>query len=484
MKPLRKYSALICLILSLAMLSSCGLVVINYPKKDTDTSAVTETEKVTETEADPGYDVIKRDTSVRARAFLRTIDSEDYTGAVIKIASVEPMLTSVDEAPQIVAKAVARRNQVVKDKLGVTFVTEATDTEKLFAELSASAKSGMYYTDLMILPQSSIASFAASGILFNLRSMPKLKLNEEYFNASSVAAGAAGYEAYAIASEATLTPTSLYAMYFSATRLNDLGIPLPYNTAKAGKWTWDEYYKLTADVGDWTKLTLGDCGDYAVDAAFASVGGRFINAGVMTKPTVAVTTEGSTPLLDIILPAFRDEKAITGEWASSQAFRDSSVFMIDTLDRMASLTPKAGDTMGRWGILPMPKASADVEYITLASPNALFMAVPSILASDERTALVLRAICAASADRIPYALMEHTQNTMLTDNESGLMLELIMKNIRYDFLYTAMLTYPEAQNGSNYAVRNTVLNGTDLTYGLDTNVPNSEKVLQDAFPMA
>ena len=471
--------------LAVSLLSSCGLIVINYPKDSAETTAQTETETETEalTEEDPKYKILRRDSSALARKYLKTIDKTDYTGAVVKIASVVPSLTDPDKAPQVISKAVARRNQLVKEKLGVSLVTVSTDATALFAELSASAKSGMYYTDLMLVPQNSVASFAASGLLFNLRSMPNLDLSEEYFNKSSVAALAAGYNAYGVAAHATLTPYTLPAMYFSADRLRGLGLSLPYQTVKDGKWTWDAYNKLTVDVGEWNKLTLGDCGDFCVDAAFASVGGKFVSAGVMTSPTVAVTTEGSTPLLDIIMPAFADEKAITGEWASSQAFRDSAVFMIDTLDRMQTLTPKDGDTMGRWGIVPMPKATEDAEYVTLASPLSTVFAVPSIVASDERTAMVLRTVCAASADRLPIAYREHTQNEMLPDNESALMLEMITDSVVYDFVYTAGSMYPEAQEASNYVVRNTVLYWTDLTYQLDMTVPAAEDVLRTAFPM-
>jgi len=469
----------VCFFLCASLLSSCGLIIINYPDKtEAETEAVTEAESETAEETQ-GYTVIERDSATKSREYLKTIEDEDFGGAIIKIASVNSMLTDDKEGVQVISKAVARRNQTVEDKLGIEIVSTSTDAIELFSELSASAKSGMPYADLIMVTQGSLASFAQSGLLFNLRSIPDMDLDKPYFNQSAVGAASVGYSAYAVAGDATVTPYSLYAMYVATDRLKSLGLSAPYDIAKNGKWTWDEYYRLTTDVGDFYKLTLGDCGDASVDAAYYSVGGSFISAGLLKTPTVAVTTETAEPLCSIISAAFNDEKSITNEWGNSQTFKDGAVFMIDTLGRMENIYQNGF----RFGILPLPKASEDSEYITLSSEDSLFLAVPSTLSFDERIAVVLSTFCAASADRIPVAFKEYAQNTMIQDNGSGIMLDLIMDNIKYDFLHTAMSLYPEAQNASNYCIRNVILYGEDLTYLLDRTVPQAESILKEAYPM-
>lgn len=479
MKP----SGIIGIILILAMalsLSSCGLIVINYPGKDDPSATETTAPEETEIE-DPGYDAVIRDYSAEAIKRLDAIESVDYNGAVVKIASAMPVLSDPDNAPEIVSPAVKKRNAMVEEKYNISIVTASVDNAELFAELSASKKSGMYYADLVTVPQDSLVSYIASGLLFNIRSMPKTDLSADYFNQYAVEAAAAGYGNYAVAGEATCSPYSLPAVFFSIDRLNELGLPLPYEKAENGEWTWDEFYKYLADVGEtYTPFCTGNAGDFAIDYSYYSVGGKFMNAGALKYPTVQMNEEESAPLIEKITRAFTDEAYLIGDAGGVGVFEDSAVFMIDTLDSLYTLS----DSEMKWGILPMPKMDAEQEtYISLASPNAPFFAVPSVLNSDDRTSLVLRSLFAASYGSIGEAFIQYTQNSMLRDNDSANMLELVLSDIRYDFAFTVNSMYAEAASATSYLLRNTVFGTAELGQALRNAVPRCESSLAAAFEM-
>ena len=470
---------ILAIILASAGLCSCGLIVINSPSVETDSSPVTDTPVTEPTGTETEYRKIVKDTSLRASEYLATIENANYEKSVVKIASAYPDLSDAENAPQVISYAVAERNALVNDKLGVELFTQKADAATIADTVKANAKSGMYYADLLMIPQRSVASLAASGVLFNLRSLPKLDLSAPYFNASSVAAGAAGYDSYAVAGEATYAPHTMWGTFFAKDRLASVTDVSPYELVKAGKWTFDAYYSLVAEAGEYATLSTGKWGDEAVDACWFAAGKTLMSAGVRKYPLIAINSATADADLSLFMPMFTDSRALCRDRGGTGAFVSSALFMTDRLDAMYSL---ASCGIG-WGLLPMPKASEDQEkYITLASGDSLMIAVPSVLLSDVRTSQVLRAICAASAGRIPQAFVDHAQTTLLCDNESAIMLDTILANVRYDFAYTVGDDYPATFSATAFALRNAVFDGESAEATIEYYRYACESALAAAFP--
>ena len=250
MKPERIAAVVLLLCTVAALLSSCGFIVINRPGGESADSQTSEIEQTTAPETEPPYHGVTEDFSAQAKEYLDGVAGIDCGGAVIKIVSTSPELTGEDSAPEIISRAVKERNAAVEEKYNISLVTASADSATMYAELSASLKSGMYYADMLNFPQSTIPSLAAAGMLYNLRSMPGMKLDAPYFNQSAVEAASAGYRILAVAGEATYSPYSFPAVFFSVDKLNAAGLELPYKSAKAGTWTWDEFYSYcTAALG-------------------------------------------------------------------------------------------------------------------------------------------------------------------------------------------------------------------------------------------
>lgn len=478
----KSFIPIICILLA-AALTSCGVIVIHFPGK-TGGDETAETELTTEAETDAvtgePYSRVVKDTEKRAEEYLATIEDADNGYGVVKIASTLPALSEPDRAPQIVSTAVEERNALVEEKLKVKLYTQATDTSSLFAELSSSAKSGMYYADMLMIPQSAVASFAASGLLFNLRSLPRFDVNAPYFNSSSVEAGSAGYGSYALAGDATANPYLLYGMFFNAERLAAVGAESPYDLVRRGRWTMDAAVAMTVEAADVNVFVTGRMREGAVDAAYAGMGGVFMSSGVKKYPAVAVNTDSVDLLVEKIRPLFCHPSALTRDAGSVETFIASGLFMIDRLDALYKIAT-AGTTCG---IVPLPKASEEQEnYITLAADASQMIALPSVLLSDERSSQVLRALCAAAVGRIPESYIEYTQNTMLRDNDSALMLDIIMSNIRYDFIFTVATMYPDTQNATTGALRSAVLDWNSASSLVNAYRNSCESVLAAAFPM-
>ena len=471
--------ALIALIICVSLLSSCSFIVVNHPT-ESGTATQTNAPEQSETEAaenDPKK--IIKDTHVRSGQYLATVEDADWNGGVVKIASAYPALSETEDQPRSLSSLIEERNEAVKEKLGVELVTETTDPASLFARLSVDVKSEMYYADLLMIPQNSAASLAASGLLFNLRSLPKFDLSAPYFNESSVEAGSAGYSSFFVAGELTCSLHTFHAMFFSRDAFAALGLDAPYSLVKSGGWTWDEYFALAAKSGELAPIATGAHGDEAADAAYVAMGGKFISAGVKKLPAIAVDFESLGAAVETIRRAFADPRALARERGGIGAFA-GAMFMEDRLDAMRSLANSAVS----WGVLPMPKASADEEgYITPASGDSIVVAVPAVLFSDELTSQVVRSLAAASAGRVPQAFITHAQNELLRDNDSALMLDAIVSDVRYDFAYTAGTMYPSAASASYYAIRNAVFDGEDAAAAIEYYRAICESELAAVFPM-
>ena len=463
----------------LAALSSCGLIRINGPRGGNGSEAVTEPVGTETENSDPEYEKVINDIAIRAKKYLSTIEDANWNGGVVKIVSAYAPLTDAQDSPQTLSSYIADRNRVAEQKLGVKLFTEQKDEATLFAELSADAKSGNFFSDLLMIPQDSVAALGASGLLFNLRSLPKLDLSAPYFNASSVEAGSAGYYSFAVAGEMTYSLDSFYAMFFSKDALSALGIDEPYQLVKSGKWTWDEYFTLAAEAGSFAPIATGDHGDEAADAAYIAMGGKFINAGVKNTPTAAFGYEDFKNACETLRRAFTAKGALVGEAGGAKAI-SKAMFTVERLGAMASLA----DSETSWGVIPMPKQNEAQEgYITCASGDSITVAAPSVLFSDERTSQLIRVIAAASAGRVPQAFITYAQNAMLRDNDSALMLDIMVGDVRYDFAYTAGTMYPTVASATYFALRNGVFYGEDAVAAAQSWRDQCERDLAAAFPM-
>lgn len=462
--------------------SSCGLIVINHPDETSQTESAGEsaTGSTAESETEAPVETVERDDYARSKEYLDGIGDESWGGAVIKITSTCPMLTDSEDAPLIVSRAVEERAHIIEDKLGVVLTTQEIDANTLYLELSASVRSGMYYSNLLVLPQDRVFQFAAEGLLANLRSLPEFDLTAPYFNQSAIAAASAGYECYGVAGDLTYAPDEFECLFFSPDRIAERGLDAPYALVNSGKWTLDRYFEYCAEAGEYAPIVTGRYGDEAADAFYIGAGKAFMRSGVREYPAVAMFTETIDSELEPIKRVFSAPGALYRESGSIEAFIEKGLFMSERLSAMDTLAVSGT----HWGILPMPKADeAQESYITPASGDSLMVAVPAGLFADVQSSKVLRVIAAASVGRIPQSFVDHAQYNLLQTNADVLMLDLILKNVRYDFAYTAGLAYANTASATYYALRNAVFEGTTASEAIAYFAPKCEWELSSAFRM-
>ncbi len=456
---MRKLS-LFLIVAVLFQLTSCGLVVVNYDKingVEGSTSVSGDKPDVTEQpvkETEPP-NVIVNDYTEIINSNLSSIPDKKYNNTAFKITTPDVSAMSENSDLDFLSEAAAKRNSIVESKHSVSIVYSKIELDVYYDEVNAAVNSGMYYSDLLILPQNYIASFATGGLIMNLRSMPSLDFDAPYFNKSSVSAASGGFNSYAISGPASLSPYSLPAVFFNADLLSNESDDL-YSYAASGEWTWEKFFTTSLLAGtieseeelfSWGTTTLGDA---VYESAFVSSGMKIINSGIMKVPTLAFDHITSAPAVDSLKKLMAEPKSLGTSPDSVDLFKSGRVLF--QFEKLSAITNLADSTI-KWGILPLPKLTKSDQYVSLAGSDSLMFACPSTVATPEKSAVILMSLNAASDGVFKDGYINYLQYNYLRDNGSANMLELIIDGTMYDFSYTFGSLYAGIANGTYNMIR-------------------------------
>ena len=497
----RNLLALILVILMLFSLPSCGFIIINDISSDgeseseeTDTSAADK-----DPEAESEYTKYEDDESKRdlARAYLEELPDRYYDGAAFFITTPSTDYISPDETGEAVSKLAHERNREVEEMLGITIVTTVRDAGTMLEELKQAEKSGMYYTDLLMIPIYMIGQYKAEDVLLNMRSIPFFDIDKPYFNKASSDMTSGGYSTYGVAGHASISPSSLSAVYMNKTLLTEAGVDVSalYESAEDGTWTWDAFLACTSAVSDLNgdkKVTDGDFDGYYTftaqntasrlpDLIFKSAGNDFIKTGKRKVPSIGYslhTVEGTVELLKTL---YNDEYAITSESARAvKPFSEGrSAFLVDYLDVMEDLTGSATD----FGLLPLPKAEEKDDYRTLVANTELVFAIPKGHTNTEYAGITLSALNAASYGYIYDEYVDYSMMNYLRDNESIGMLDMILDTAEFDFALAFGNAYPEIANATYKLIRECAKSGNIADYFEERGLA-ARAVLRENFDLS
>ena len=466
-------------------LTGCGLVVINYDKFS-DTKAPAENSDISANETEEPettFEPVKNDYTQKIKENLSTIPDTKYQSTVFKIVSPDTSSLNPDGGLEFISEAAHERNQKVSAKHSVSIVSAKVDYTALYEDVNTAVNSGMYYSDLLMLPQNMVGSFAVNGLLLNLRSMPNLDFEASYFNQSSVSAGAAGFNSYAIAGYASIYPYSLPAVFFNKAMCDAAGVEM-YTLVETGEWTWDKFFTIsssaatTQGVFSWGTANLGD-GVY--ESAFVSCGLNIVDSGVMKVPSLAFDAESSANAQRILKTMYSDLGSVHHNVKTIEFLSNGWGYFL--IDNLATMTQLRGASSA-WGIAPMPKYSAQDQYRSLAGSDSLMFTCPITVSTAEKSATILKSLNAASEGIIKDGYIGYIQYNYLRDNNSANMLDYIFDNIIYDFSYTYSNLYTEIGFGTYDLIRTAALPGEDIAGLINYRVGALDRVFNSQFGLS
>ena len=423
-----KYKFVSALVVSALILSLCSCVSINLPKTETE-SAGTETEtEYTRPEYD--YDIVENDFIHEMTSYLNTLGNPDYGTASFMIATPKPSAVTGEDLPLALSEETILRNRDVEEKLNIVISAKTVSAGAMRDELESAVLAGEFYADLLMIPQDSVGTYAASGLLQNLKSLPFADFESGFNIESGVTAAMANSSGWALGGWATLDPDTLPAVFFNKQAIKDAGLEDPYALRDRGEWTWDRYFEYASAGG----VALTNTATVA-DSVFASLGGFFAAGGLDTVPYVSFDADRAALAADITGRIARLASDASGDAARASFADGSRAILIDRLGAMKELK----NSSAVWGILPMPKGSAEQEnYVSLLPADSLMFAVPRGVTGPDKVSRAISALNICSLGSLVDAYLTDAMYYYLRDNSSIASAEMICYSARWDAAYTAI----------------------------------------------
>lgn len=499
-----------CLILSTTVIWSCtgcGIIIINDM---TETSEVTDSDTVeTQTPSDTGdsktdipddenHETTDSETEenlpndILARKYLLSVQRKKFNNITFIITTTDTETIAPQTITSDMSEARIERNQQIEKRFEVELVTRNADINTIYESTKNAVLSDTYYTDLLAIPQYNLGVFYASGLLMNIKNLPYISLTSPYFNQSSVDAASGGFGVYGVSGEAVFNPNRMAGIYMNKNLIREAEIELPYQSVYDGTWTWETLYSISSQVTSSLNSDTGTENIHSITSMlndettsnliFSSSGEKYMSSKAMSIPSVGFSAESVSKQIDTITIYLNDGNRYSGDEQSSlaQFNNGNSVFMIARMYVMSWMTNSKTD----WGVLPLPKKSEEQQgYNTLADSNALMFSVPSNSNNVDAASVILQAMNAASYKQITDKFITYYMNSVVRDNDTVNMLEIIMDTQVFDFALMFGNAYSSVKDGTVSAVYRAA-NGESISDIYNANYSSVTEAMKKAFPMS
>ncbi len=495
---MKRYILTLILALVLLALTSCSLIVLSDREDALDTSVDTEETTggaeqtiVPEETTDDGVVRLPLDGDEaygQAASYLNALPVRDLGDVGIVIATTDAD-TYAPTSSSAVSAARIERNRMVEQKYNTRIVVNQRTAAELYSEVREAVKAGMYYADIIAIPQRTLGLFQANSLLMNMHSLPYTSYGADYYDHDAIEQMSAMHDTFAVSGAASQNRDFCYAVFFNKDVAEDHSLDL-YTQALGGEWTWDALVSAVKTVS--SDLNGGIYG-YAynttlsgfIDTAFASSGERYVTTGAGLVPKVTYSGERAESMVSFLSALIGDSSLVYPEISDEDQSRASGgfyggdvMFYIYRLGASSWFKNMESD----WGILPLPKLDTAQEgYSTYVDPDATVLAVIKNNSNTESTGMILQALNAASYGHVEEAYYTDKINNVLRDNSSALMLDLIIEGSRFDFANMFAVSYGKLENATRFAVRSAVKLGTTVEQAYGYHASSAQNELAAAF---
>ena len=343
--------------------------------------------------------------------------------------------------------ALRSRDLAVEERLNISLVYEGLqDRGQVKNNMKSLIMAGDETYQLVITSLSDgINTLSTSELLYDLRALPYLQLEKEYWNKSMydnmTFYGKQYFSTGAISLQYYLTPI----MQFNKQLATDYQVGDIYEIVREGKWTVDKLIEIAYSVshdlnGDGT-MTTDDFYGLVVDGTFGNVlynGAGFSSVAYEGDNCVlTLDSAASIDFIDKCAAMFGNRDVILndadGAGLNATLFRDNrTLFITNTVLGASNMRDMEED----FGIIPTPKSNeAQESYMSSCNtwlPSGI--GVPSICSTPEETGLILETMAYISDQYLRTAVYDVTlQGKVSRDEDSAAMLDLIYARTAFDF---------------------------------------------------
>ncbi len=450
------FTAIVSFAIVLAViLSSCGLIVINYPfdKESTDTTA--DSESAPDSDTDNPYHIVDLpDNFEKAVKYLSELKSVDMGGTEINIVQVSDFTNVYSDLYQFYNSLNETRDEYIERKYNVKINRTKKRVDVILNEMMDAKRKRQYYADLVLLPASYVGFLQENNAIADVSILEGTDYTAPFFNYDAMLSSSAGEKTFAIIGEASELTESYECIFVNKDLLRSMNLEIPYGAVYSDAWTFDmlsyyadkinEYYssKSSADTGDQNDeddteyFAIGsDLGSTKnlLSTLYYGTGQKFFSNSMTENPTPALLTDKTQRYMDL-MTAMLEKGAFfpdtSDDYDALKLFMAGQLpFYIGEISDFFQFTNKGFD----WGILPFPKIdSSQKDYGGAISQSTCAYVVPSYSQKKE-TGYIIQAMNAIYYGGFDDALINNLFLLFVCDTDTLSMVDIISKGTAYDF---------------------------------------------------
>ena len=340
--------------------------------------------------------------------------------------------------------AVYKRNLAIKEKYNIDIKMIPADDER--SAMNKAVKAGDDIYDAVVMFNNNIPTIVTGGFLVNVDKLPYIDISQPWWD-PAVNSMSIDHKNYLLGGDLLILDNeATNVLLFNKNLMANLGIDLPYNLVKNGKWTMDKMNEMikgaALDVDGDGAMGLNDRWGFGVfndtlHALLVSGGGAFAVKNEDDIPYMDFASQKNLAVLDKAMnlmynPEYVNNQQAAGGLNHREIFEDNRmvflwgrVFLVGYFRGMES----------NFGIVPLPKYDESQDkYYSLVNPySGVLLGVPKSVQNLERSSIILEALSAESKYTLRPAYYDLVlQRKYVRDDESGEMLDIIFDSKVYD----------------------------------------------------
>ncbi len=358
-----------------------------------------------------------------------------------------------EQTGEVLDDAVFARNLAVEERLGITITENGLHYSKVMDEVKATILANEDAYDAMTLMAYNLMTTAQQKMLLDVSALPAIRTDMPWWKENAIRDMSIGPRSYMMIGDINLMfYESYYAIFFNKAVADKFQIPDPYALVADGKWTYDMYYSTaktastdvngdgerTADADTYGVAMHSNAGQSMILAlgqspltrdadgypAYTGLSEAFIDAyeKVMTLYTDVLTT---------VKNGTAGVEKVDGGYQG--AFKtDRVLYMMEVLGTLPSLR----DMESEFGIVVLPKADEDAEYVSPVYHGAIGLCVPVTVSDADRTGVVLENLAAESYHTVRSVYYDVVLGSKLVRDEASVAsLDTILESGRFEIGY-------------------------------------------------
>lgn len=404
-------------------------------------------------------------------------DGDDWvsTTPLELVAQLDEATGKEVENSEPINDAVYKRNLKIKEQLNINIKMIADANEQNAMKKAVNSGDSTY--DAVIMFNNNVPGIVTGNLLTNVADLPYIDLEKPWWD-PAVNALSIDHKNFLLGGDLLILDNeATNVLLFNKDMMGTLGLDLPYNLVREGKWTMDkfgEYIKgATTDLNGDGVITPKDdrwgfvCFNDTMHALFVSGGGALAVKDENDLPYMDFTSAQNLAVLDKVMNIMYDKTTTLNVQSDTPSAEWTPVFYGSFEQNRAlflwarlRVVEKYRGMEANFGIIPLPKYDElQKDYRSVVNPyTGVLLGVPKSAGDLERDSIILEALSAESRYTLKPAYYDVVlQRKYVRDDESGEMLDIIFNSRIYDI-------------GSIYSFGNVFMDFIGLCYKSDRNV--------------